>query len=132
MMVHVNTITKNMAIDQDKIDEGNRLIVKFMQYNADEEAVVINMRGYAYYQLKFDLSYDWIMPVVHKICEQINCRSVPYSSVEQYARKIAAMRLNNSVESIWFAVLDYIVWYNSDEAKHAFAIEDECRIHYSK
>jgi hypothetical protein len=120
-----------MSLDPIKIDKGNRLIVKFMQYNADEDAVIVNMHGYAYDQLKFYESYDWIMPVVHRICEQINCRSVPSSPIEMYARKIATMHLNNSVESIWMSVLDYIIWYNSDEAKHVFAMDDELRIHYN-
>lgn len=120
-----------MEIDPIKAEEGNRLIVKYYGYFADKEAVVVNMRGYAYDQLKFHESYDWIMPVVHKICEQINCRSVPSSPIEQYARKIATMHLNNSVESVWHSVLDYIVWYNSDEAKHVFAIDDELRMHYT-
>ena len=121
-----------MALDQIKIDKGNRLIVKFMQYNADEEAVIVNMHGYAYDQLKFYESYDWIMPVVHKICEQISNRSVPSSPIEMYARKIATMHLNNSVESIWHSVLDYIVWYDSEDGRHALAMDNELRMHYTK
>jgi hypothetical protein len=128
----MNAITKSMELEQDKIDKGNRLIVKYFGYFADKDAVVVNMRGYAYDQLKFHESYDWIMPIVHKICEQISNRSVPSSPIEMYARKIATMHLNNSVESIWHSVVDYIAWYNSDEAKNVFAMDDELRMHYTK
>lgn len=120
-----------MELDSIKIDKGNRAIVRFMQYNADEYAVVVNMHGYAYDQLKFHESFDWLKPVVDRICSQISCRIVPSSPYEVFARKIAVMPFSNSITTMWNAVLDYISWYESPEAKHSFAIDDECRMHFN-
>lgn len=121
-----------MELDPIKIDKGNRLIVKYYGYFADKEAVVVNMRGYAYDQLKFHESLDWLKPVIDKICEQIYAtNTMPRTVLEQYARKIVDMPVRVHIHTIWFAVIDYIVWYNSDEGKRFFAIDDECRMHYT-
>jgi hypothetical protein len=122
-----------MAIEQDKIDKGNRLIVKYMGYNADEEAVVVNMHGYAYDQLKFHESLDWLKPVIDKICEEIlSTNTYPRTPLEQHARKIVDLPVRLHINTIWFAVLNYITWLDTDEAKRFAAIADECRMHYTK
>lgn len=116
---------------EEKILEGNKLIAEFMgftqkSYTPDSEKMWCDAKhGLPVGQLMFHLSYDWIMPVVHKITEQIHNRSVPSSAIEVYVRKIATMHLSNSVESIYISVLEYIGWYNSPEGKHALAIDDE-------
>jgi len=123
-----------MALNQNKIDKGNRLIVKFMKYFADDEAVVIRMHGYAYDQLKFHTSFDWLMPVVEQI-EALNtspeekdgmtnwtkfytvtiygniCR---IGSVAGYASSVCVCegKGESKIEAVWNAVVNFIKWYN--------------------
>ena len=46
-----------------QILENNKLIADFMKLNRDSEAVVFQGKAYTYDQLKFDLYWDWLMPV---------------------------------------------------------------------
>jgi len=122
-----------MQLDPIKIIKGNKLIVKYFGYFSNDEMAVVNMHEYTYDQLKFHESLDWLKPVIDKICEQIYATNrMPRTIGEEYARKIVDTPVRVHIHTIWFSVLDYIIWYNSDEGKRIFAIDDECRMHYDK
>ncbi len=58
--------------------ERNKQIAIMMELNMDKKAVVFKSQAYSYDQLKFDLSYDWLMEAFEYVCE--NIRSSRHSS----------------------------------------------------
>lgn len=75
--------------------------------------------------LKFNSSWDWLMPVVEKIeslgylvdiksmgCKLIGCG---YSSVELI--HIEESNSNNKIEAVCNAVIEFIKWYNESGQK---------------
>ena len=132
-------------MEESKINEGNALIAKFLGWKLitpemrrrpetwtlgywereelemwEEDGVQHSepmMRTLcAEHKLKYHNSWDWLMPVFHKITKMIYNDSPSNITNEQlYAYKLYSMHLNNSIESVWLSVLDYIIWYNEQQ-----------------
>jgi hypothetical protein len=132
-------------MEKSKINEGNAIIAKFlgwklitpemrnrpetwtMGYWEREEIETWEEDGVKHsdtfmktlcseYKLKYHKSWDWLMPVFHKITKMIYDDSPSNISNEQlYAYKLYSMHLNNSIEAVWLSVLDYIIWYNEQQ-----------------
>ena len=136
-------------MEESKINEGNALIAKFlgwklitpemrkrpetwtMGYWEREEIETWEEDGVQYsepmmgtlcaeHKLKYHKSWDWLMPVFHKITKQIYDVPPVTSKEGMYATKLYTMHLNNSIESVWLSVLDYIIWYNSQQLEELF------------
>lgn len=127
-------------MDAEKIYQGNVLIAKFMGW----ELITPEMRKQpdtwkeSYWEqtydyegstgrsvlcserhLKYYYSWDHLMPVFHKITKQIYDQPPVTSKEGMYATKLYTMHLNNSIESVWLAVLDYIIWYNEEQMERS-------------
>ena len=111
----------------------NELIAEFMGLEHREETAVLQRRylwtdGYRRLfhpvsKLRFDTSWDWLMPVVEKI-EKLYSDAFP--SNEEFVRRILAkenpldgpymdvvgLPLSTSISEVHKAVVDFIKWYN--------------------
>lgn len=104
---------------------GNKLILHFMGFkfcNDDKKAF---NEGYFYLdhegernivtlkECDYEESFNSIMPVVYKCCYKISEQGfVGHTIDELYAKKIYTTHLNNSIESVWKCVIEFIKWHN--------------------
>ena len=98
---------------EEEILKGNEKIAKYMghlpscQYFGYPEKTV--------YQ-KYHDSWDLLIPVVHKICLEIDDDRPSYTGPlpfeEMSAKKIRTAHLNNTIMSIFGCVLEYINWHS--------------------
>lgn len=112
-------------------EQNNRLIAEFM--DVPTESTIINFAqpdGYtraktvtAYqieskrtdefsnltfdFQLKYHTSWDWLMPVVFKICEM--------KDAEAHRRHIVCMSIRKDISFTYNAVVEFIEWYNENK-----------------
>lgn len=113
-------------------EEGNKLIAKFMGCKMDDKCVVVTyplskeedylVGVYNFDQLKYDFSWDWLMPVVEKISKmkyrvKINSNhidtSVIIQGVEDSDSVLNIMYYSKPIEAIYTAVVQFIQWYNT-------------------
>ncbi len=103
---------------------GNELIAKFMGFSSIETEFDIfwnppnlpkaTLEKWRHHSngLLFDSSWDWLMPVVHKILKTTappfgKCWSYEYIELEK-------TRIGNSIDHIYIKVLEFIKRYNSE------------------
>ena len=102
----------------------NKRIAEFMGF----KMIVENYHGiniiedptkktYDLHQLRYDSSWDWLMPVVEKI------ESLP--TFENWLG-FTLIKKSVSLELIYDNVVSFIEWYNSDNAKNYFAKTEYC------
>jgi len=119
-----------------EITEGNKLIAEFMGGVWDESQYKKGMWGYRFKKhhdfinetnllveianLRYDKSWDWLMPVVEKIRE-LGCVdiviSIKGSVVISWDDGIAYFKQTsgngrNSIQTTYEAVIEFIKWYN--------------------
>ena len=93
------------------IVKNNKIIAKFMGHEEgyDEHGV--------WQKFKYHSSYDSLMPVVQKICEEITDLGI-YSSKchwnpeHGYVNDVYKMKLNTPINKIWNSVIKYIIKKN--------------------
>jgi len=94
---------------EEEIMDGNKIIAKFMGISeAIERTEKLGGSGYAgcnYYK-----SWNWIMPVVQKCCEEISKRPGidargGWTPENGYTEDIYTMSLNNPIKKVYKAVL---------------------------
>lgn len=118
---------KNKGMNKKEILNGNKVILKFMGFkfcNDDKESF---KDGYFYLddedgrnivtlkECDYEESFNSIMPVVYKCCNVILEQGFIGNSFDELnAKKIYTTHINNSIESIWFAVVEFIKWYNKN------------------
>lgn len=96
---------------QHDIDMNNTLIAEFMgltnHYNDNSMMVRKKPEGNVVlyvYDLDYDSSWDWLMPVVQKI-EQ-DCEGVP--------KEMLNISLYNDINEVYQAVVEFIKYYNQN------------------
>ena len=121
------------------IEENNRLIAEFMRWNPCGNGAWHTPYENAGYcngepthicddrHLKFNSSWDWLMPCVEKIefvhfegtdkevwvdvlIQSENCHIVEKTSQFETIEKIGA-----KIEATWLAVIEFIQWYNENK-----------------
>lgn len=64
----------------------------------------------------YDKSWDWLMPVVHKCCDDLKKLGFDargsYNPRVGYVSEIYVMRLNNSIEKVWEECINHITRFN--------------------
>ncbi len=95
------------------IEAGNKLIAEFMGWVHHEDP---NYDDHEMKSLKYNSSWDWLMPVVEKIDEV--CK--PFSKEHYWwndAPVIDIRMFRESKEATWQAVVQFIQWYNNQKSK---------------
>ena len=100
-----------------KNKENNLLIARFMGCNMDDKAVVVNNKSYSHEQLRYDISWDWLMEVVDKIQEQVIYINIRHNFCsitafgyddEEYTNKPS-----DRLKHTYYAIIRYINWLNT-------------------
>lgn len=114
---------------QDQIREGNKLIAEFMSQPLNSTQVTFsNPRKEVIVDrsFKYNVSWDWLMPVIEKIEQQgciveiwlslgKGCRiQKPQSKTQSWH---VVMESNSTIEAVYFSVVEFIKWYNENSSK---------------
>ncbi len=106
---------------KEEIEKGNTLIAEFIgtKYNGGVGLVYIEgsqstMKPIE--ELEFHSSWDWIIPVAQKCCSLIQEEGPDFNGQmgieELNAKKIFTAHINNTIESIYRSVIEFIEWHN--------------------
>jgi len=67
-------------------------------------------------ELKYHESWDWLMPVIKKCCDEIKETTVntrgSWTPEDGYVSNLYTMRLSSSIEDAWLEVVKYIIKNN--------------------
>ena len=113
-------------IEDSQVIKDNVLIANFMgwdefntgsyhtpydnaSYCNGEETSICNK-----YALKFHSSWEWLMPVIHKIIKTIGVRSIDEcSKVEWFvSTRVTQMYIGINIEHAHYYCVEFIHWYN--------------------
>ena len=83
------------------MEENNKLIAEFMKVDQVDIDYAFNEHG----QLKYHLSWDWLMPVIEKITEL--CEE------PQELDELKHALLCVDIKSVYFIVVEFIKEYNN-------------------
>ena len=105
-----------------EIIEGNKLIAEFMGYEPriqswrgmkDNTTYKINERWFPNWTLQYHTSWDWLMPVVEKICEIDNQADVEFALLRNSANlEIFKTSILCHIDGVYERVIQFIKWYN--------------------
>ena len=107
---------------QEEILQGNKLIAKFigMKYDSNANVYEDDKNAYGLFSLKFHSSWDWLMPVVEKI--ENNLVNYSHEVVifgehchinQGKTHDMGYSSKGSKIASTWSAVVDFIKWYNT-------------------
>ncbi len=93
----------------------NELIAEFMGIRFEKDPCVKSEKKYWHYDelrlmsdtLRFDTSFDWLMPAVHRVGE--------YTLATDKAREVTQCRVTINREILYFKVVQFIKWHNSQQ-----------------
>jgi|SRR6185312_15737930 len=94
---------------ENEILEGNKLIAEFMGAVFAETQINIPSKDGQWYfieDLKYNYSWDWLMPVVEKIKKywfDDNCE----------AHKVCSLSIVTPIEEVWGVVVEFIKYYQN-------------------
>ena len=107
-------------MEKKEIEEGNKLIAEFMQFEYDRKDLVTGKILLGIEDCKYNSSWDWITPVFIHIESMgyrtyMVCKSEADNLVEIYDKKhcIASCYSDSKIIAVYKAVLQFIKWYNS-------------------
>ena len=104
--------------------ENNKLIAEFMgikqgskNYNLMSEGFMVTVidrtkASCIADELRFNISWDWLMPVVDKIeviQKEMDCETIIQTGAKIWAKS------NNKLEGTYKAVVEFIKWYNKNK-----------------
>ena len=102
-----------MTEREQEIEENNKLIAEFMGLNIDRGV----QSDYMEHELKYNESWNWLMPVVQKIESLGYVFTIPGGKAE-YGEMISETRCfiaEDKISSTYQAVLEFIKTYNNEE-----------------
>jgi len=79
-----------------KTEESNKIIAEFMGNMHDGDVI---------HEELYDVSWDWLMPVVEKIEQE-------HQGVPQ---QMLYVNLYSRLEEVYEAVVEFIIWYNQNK-----------------
>jgi hypothetical protein len=101
----------------------NELIAEFMEWEHCNSPTCAESNNLCWYKdchsgyiskdkLKFDTSWDWLMPVVHKILIEW----IPTSGTWPFEyTQLQKMLLGSRMHQVYSSVVSFIKWYNSQK-----------------
>jgi len=108
-----------------KTTEGNKLIAEFMRQESmtesEQDSYGYNPQDFTDDLPNYDLSWDWLMPVVEKIeslgyfC-MINKWTSVYAGSKDSRLSITAIEGKSKIKNTHEAVVEFIQWYNLNKA----------------
>lgn len=107
-------------MNQQEITEGNKLIAEFMsKENPFHEGQYIVFDGFAYTpdEMKFNTSWDWIMPVIQKIFSMPFGDTPGLSGYFDRHMDEYSFGFHCPIEFVFDKVVDFIKWYNYQKNK---------------
>lgn len=105
----------------DDLLENNKLIAKFMgsirfcNIHGMEELITPNSITIIPFhddEIRYDESYDWLMPVVEKISSLTTEDNYNFNFY-----KVLSLNIDASLNHIYEAVVEFIKWYNENNKK---------------
>ena len=101
-----------LELSRDEIERGNRLIAEYIGfqytkigwYDYNEVLNLSYTEDNTFDEMKFHISYDWIMPVVKKILSQ-KFKGCVQCDIKYHLE-------HSSIEELFRAVVEFIMWYN--------------------
>lgn len=98
--------------------ENNKIIAEFMQHpfvKKWNESKYPELNTFPYEKLKYDTSWDWLMPVIEKIREDLGFQFTLTSTGVDWSAKIGeigAYYYSNPLVCVYVAVSQFIKWHN--------------------
>lgn len=110
---------------QEEITNNNKLIAEFMGMGNNPKFYNLMSPTLLYVidraktsctaeELRFDFSWDWLMPVCHKIA-RINHETIDTNVLRMPSWEFGSIGLESSITSVWEAVVKFINWYNENK-----------------
>jgi hypothetical protein len=105
---------------KDTIREGNKLIADFMNFNflnKKEYAIQVGCPNDKLEQLPdcncyYHSSWDWLIPVVHKILFNTNLNGTNSDDWENLVKNIQSALSNCEITNLFDTTVEFINWYN--------------------
>lgn len=65
-------------------------------------------------ELKYHLSWDWLMPVIHEIIKRTGVKTIDECSDEEWFQttRITRMYIGITIDLAFYYVVEYIKWHN--------------------
>ena len=98
------------------IQENNKLIAEFMAnhkiFKKENKYSNENIS-----QLKYNTSWDWLMPVVEKIIKVIGIKTIDECTREEWVvyTMITGLYIGTPIEYVYKYSVEFIKWYNEQE-----------------
>jgi len=105
------------------IEENNRMIAEFMGmqltsigwFDNESNLCLPNTMDNTFDELLFHTSWDWLMPVIKTIREQI-CVDMCFDDFDDWRDNFKQIDpYNYSLEHCYLAVFQFIEWYNENK-----------------
>jgi hypothetical protein len=102
---------------KEAIEQGNRLIAEFMDYNYSKSGKTVRKAGsysspYRLTDIKFHYSWDQLMPAAKKIIETKPLRGKAMAHINEIERVVSAL-MTADLKKIYIACVVFVEWYNS-------------------
>lgn len=121
------------------IEESNKLIAEFMGATWEFQEIIYQSYGWKFEKerptkhssmwhgtegLLYHDSWDWLMPVVEKIEEEtdyhfkidnneVELYSIAHDKIVTYKQVFTTKTEDHKIQSVWYAVVEFIQWYNT-------------------
>lgn len=95
----------------------NELIAEFMGLTPTEKEY-LNLG--TWYDMKFDTSWDWLMPVIKKISGLFEGGGDDYEELPDISHRVMCVtrhEIDTSIETIYREVIEFIKWQNQNKGK---------------
>jgi len=107
------------TINKEQYNKLNRLIAKFMDVEIEDDRNICLLPSQIYVEdLKFNISYDWLVPVIKKIHKVIGVKSIDECTTEEWNiyRMIDELSFRTEIDELYLHVVEFIVWYNKQNS----------------
>jgi hypothetical protein len=106
-----------------EIEESNKLIAEFMNIKHKDDNLYIDLlremksngvyfeQGYMVSELKYNTSWDWLMPVVEK------CYQCDYEEGSDLHMLLNDAIMTINISEVYKAVVEFIQWYNKEQER---------------
>lgn len=90
------------------IDENNKLIAEFMGWEHSKNE---DIDAYEMSNLKYHTSWDWLMPVVKRLSEEMSCGKI--EELHDFYELFYYGLYEANINKVYSAILQFIQWFNT-------------------